>query len=135
MANIAHKCLENKINNIYLFPFVFQKFLKKFKNLTFDQCYIFFPDPWPKTRHHKRRLINQETLKDLVCRCNKKGAIFFGSDNQNYFDNVYLYAKNLKKNHNIRLKLFKKTPTTITKYHKRAIKLKNSISFLKIDKL
>ena len=28
----------------------------------FQNVYIFFPDPWPKKRHHKRRLINQDFL-------------------------------------------------------------------------
>ncbi len=28
---------------------------------------ILFPDPWPKRRHHKRRLVNQSTLAALAC--------------------------------------------------------------------
>lgn len=34
-----------------------------------DECvtrtFILFPDPWPKTRHHKRRIVNRETLRAL----------------------------------------------------------------------
>ena len=134
VANIAHYALENKIKNIFIFPFVFQKFLKKYKNFSFEQCYIFFPDPWPKKRHHKRRLINYVTLLELIKRCNKKGEIYFGSDNEHYFENVYDCAKDLKKIMDIKLKKTKKTPTTHTKYHRRAQKLKNNINFLKIAK-
>jgi len=36
---------------------------------------IFFPDPWPKRRHHKRRLINTRFL-DLVFGCLKTGGVF-----------------------------------------------------------
>ncbi|MGW6460394.1 tRNA (guanosine(46)-N7)-methyltransferase TrmB, partial [Streptomyces sp. NPDC055078] len=35
---------------------------------------VFFPDPWPKKRHHKRRLIQPEFL-DLAARCLKPGAV------------------------------------------------------------
>lgn len=31
-----------------------------------DQVFILFPDPWPKKRHHKRRLISRETLQSLA---------------------------------------------------------------------
>ena len=30
------------------------------------ELWVFFPDPWPKTRHHKRRLINPEFLAELL---------------------------------------------------------------------
>lgn len=32
---------------------------------SFDEVYLFFPDPWPKSRHHKRRLL-QPAFADLV---------------------------------------------------------------------
>ena len=38
-----------------------------------DRVFILFPDPWPKTRHHKRRLINDETVAELA-RVMKPGA-------------------------------------------------------------
>ena len=41
----------------------------------------------------------------------------------------------LKKEVNLSVKFSKKTPTIVTKYHNRAIKLKNNINFLKIDKI
>ncbi len=31
-----------------------------------DRVFMLFPDPWPKTRHHKRRLIQPETLAHLA---------------------------------------------------------------------
>jgi tRNA (guanine-N7-)-methyltransferase len=40
---------------------------------TFDAVHIFFPDPWPKKRHHKRRLI-QPPLISLLCERMKPGA-------------------------------------------------------------
>ena len=81
MVNVSDYFIKNNIKNVYLYPFVFQKFLNKFKKLRFDIIYILFPDPWPKKKHHKRRLVNYEFLKELIFRCSPKGSIIFGTDN------------------------------------------------------
>ncbi len=97
LANIAHICVTNKIKNIYLFPYVFQKFVSNFQNYFFDQCYIFFPDPWPKKKHKKRRLVNYMFLNELVLRCSIGGSIHFCSDNEDYFKKVKNSVNKLKK--------------------------------------
>lgn len=127
--------MDFNIKNIYLYPFVFQKFTSKFKDYFFDQCYIYFPDPWPKKKHNKRRLVNYSFLKELISHCSTKGSIYFSSDNLDYFKNVQNFAKNLKKVTKISVKTYKKTPTIVTKYHNRALKLRNNVNFLKIDKI
>ncbi|MAK12733.1 MAG: hypothetical protein CMI73_03595 [Candidatus Pelagibacter sp.] len=134
-ASIANFILKKKINNIYLYTQVFQKFIEDFNNYYFYQCYIFFPDPWPKKKHHKRRLVNYEFLKELIFRCSPKGSIIFGTDNYNYFKNVKKCTNILKKHTKILIKHSKKTPTVLTKYHNRAIKLRNEVNFLRIDKI
>ena len=49
-----------------------------------DLCYILFPDPWPKLRHHKRRLIQPEFLSALA-RVLKPGAeLRFATDWADY---------------------------------------------------
>jgi tRNA (guanine-N7-)-methyltransferase len=49
-----------------------------------DLVYILFPDPWPKARHHKRRLIQPEFLNELA-RVMKPGAeVRFATDWVNY---------------------------------------------------
>ncbi len=48
------------------------------------RVFILFPDPWPKTRHHKRRFVQMETL-DALARVTKPGAEFrFGTDDSGY---------------------------------------------------
>ena len=42
---------------------------------SFDRLQLFFPDPWHKKRHNKRRIVNAGFL-DLVCRKLKRGGIF-----------------------------------------------------------
>lgn len=39
-----------------------------------DKIFILFPDPWPKAKHHKKRIISKEMLT-LICRVLKKGGV------------------------------------------------------------
>ena len=65
-----------------------------------------------------------------------KDQYFFCSDNVDYFKKVKNYAYTLKKKgFKILVKSYKKTPTIVTKYHNRALKLNNNVNFLKIDKI
>lgn len=45
-----------------------------------DEVYAFFPDPWPKKRHHKRRLITAEFVSLLVSRMKSHGRLFILTD-------------------------------------------------------
>lgn len=47
---------------------------------TFDGVHIFFPDPWPKKRHIKRRLITPEFLRLLAPKIKKGGFIHIATD-------------------------------------------------------
>ena len=51
-----------------------------------DGIRLFFPDPWPKTRHHKRRFVNESNLS-LLAQVVKPGGFFhFATDWQDYAD-------------------------------------------------
>ena len=50
--------------------------------------HIFFPDPWPKKRHHKRRLIQPALVKLLVQKLQVKGTIHLATDWQPYADHM-----------------------------------------------
>jgi tRNA (guanine-N7-)-methyltransferase len=46
--------------------------------------HIFFPDPWPKKRHHKRRLIQPALVKQLVAKLQPGGYIHLATDWEEY---------------------------------------------------
>lgn len=57
-----------------------------------DNCvncfHIYFPDPWPKKRHHKRRFVCPANLEHLI-RCLKKaGQIRIATDHADYFEQI-----------------------------------------------
>ncbi len=58
--------------------------LRALKPAVLDTVYILFPDPWPKARHHKRRLINADML-DLLARVIKPGGeLMIATDHAGY---------------------------------------------------
>jgi tRNA (guanine-N7-)-methyltransferase len=51
---------------------------------TLDGIHIFFPDPWPKKRHHKRRLIQPEFVSLLASRLKPGGYLHLATDWEPY---------------------------------------------------
>lgn len=45
-----------------------------------DAVHLFFPDPWPKTRHHKRRIVNENFLALVASKLKREGAIHMATD-------------------------------------------------------
>jgi tRNA (guanine-N7-)-methyltransferase len=42
--------------------------------------HVYFPDPWPKSRHHKRRLFDSETVDLVLGLLRPGGRLFFATD-------------------------------------------------------
>lgn len=51
-----------------------------------SRLHLLCPDPWPKARHHKRRLVQQEFLHILQKTLNPGGEFLFKTDHPEYFD-------------------------------------------------
>jgi tRNA (guanine-N7-)-methyltransferase len=49
-----------------------------------DAIHVFFPDPWPKVRHHKRRLIQPVHVALLASRLRAGGALLCATDDAGY---------------------------------------------------
>ncbi len=51
---------------------------------TVDKVYLIHPDPWPKRRHHKHRLIQQPFLDALYTLLKPDGDVYISTDHRNY---------------------------------------------------
>ena len=51
-----------------------------------NRVFLLFPDPWPKTRHHKRRFINQGNLDNMARVLTDGAQVRFASDHSGYCD-------------------------------------------------
>ena len=80
---------EEKITNIKIFPDDIRILLDESKDKQiFDAVKIICPDPWPKERHHKRRLINADFLKLLHNSIKTKGNLYISTDWENYAESI-----------------------------------------------
>lgn len=49
-----------------------------------ERAFVLFPDPWPKLRHHKRRIINARTLSELARVLLPGGRLLLATDHADY---------------------------------------------------
>lgn len=61
---------------------------KQIANNTFSRVNLYFPDPWPKKRHHKRRIIQHEFLQLVAQKLAAGGALHIATDWQNYAGHI-----------------------------------------------
>jgi tRNA (guanine-N7-)-methyltransferase len=59
------------------------------------RIFILFPDPWPKTRQLKRRLLSPETMKELARVLGPGGELRFASDNADYAEQTPLLTQKI----------------------------------------
>ncbi|MDC7227138.1 MAG: tRNA (guanosine(46)-N7)-methyltransferase TrmB [Spirochaetales bacterium] len=57
---------------------------KMIPDSSIEGFHIFFPDPWPKKKHHKRRLLNDEFTALLVSKLRPNGYIYAVTDWEDY---------------------------------------------------
>jgi tRNA (guanine-N7-)-methyltransferase len=62
--------------------------LNKIQNDSFDEILVFFPDPWHKKRHHKRRLIDPAFVASLAAKLRSGGVLRLATDWQAYAEQM-----------------------------------------------
>jgi tRNA (guanine-N7-)-methyltransferase len=58
-----------------------------------DCFHIYFPDPWPKRRHHKRRFLNEANFEQLVRCLVRDGLLRIATDHADYFQEIQRLAE------------------------------------------
>lgn len=61
-----------------------RELLERLPPAALDRVFILFPDPWPKARHHKRRLISDLVVAELARVLRPGGALRFVTDWRDY---------------------------------------------------
>ena len=68
IGSLVRRIEEGKLSNIRLISYDIVDILKyQLPEKSIDCVYIFFPDPWPKKKHHKRRLISSSLMSLIAC--------------------------------------------------------------------
>ena len=59
-----------------------------FTTATLTGVRVFFPDPWPKSRHHKRRLLQERTVGLIADRLVPGGLLHAATDHAGYAEHI-----------------------------------------------
>ena len=107
--------------------------IEQIKEPLFDDVLIICPDPWPKSRHHKRRLIKEDFLKLVHPIIKDQGELFISTDWENYAETIE-EAINLSSGYK-KLSGSIYQESDLTKFQQRAAKEGRDIFVFSLQKL
>ena len=85
VGKLLHSMQECDINNIRVYRHDAVEILRDcIADASLDTIQIFFPDPWHKKRHHKRRLIQPPLVEQLLTKLKSGGTLHLATDWENY---------------------------------------------------
>lgn len=92
---------------------------------TAEQILVFFPDPWHKKKHHKRRLLNRDYLALLASRLQPGGILHIATDWEPYAESIREAVREVDA-----LEPADPPPRPITKYEQRGRRLGHEVTDL-----
>jgi len=82
----ADRCRRHGLGNVKIVHTEADSFVRNFvPQGCLRQVHVYFPDPWPKKRHHKRRLIQDRFLRQLHGCLEPSGLVRIATDHHGYF--------------------------------------------------
>jgi len=75
---------ERGLKNVRLHPGDARELMARMPDASVDRIVILFPDPWPKARHHKRRLVQDDFLIEAARLLKAGGRLRFATDWEDY---------------------------------------------------
>ncbi|MEE2661538.1 MAG: tRNA (guanosine(46)-N7)-methyltransferase TrmB [Pseudomonadota bacterium] len=94
IAKLLRQVREKAITNIKLFSEDARLLIERLPESSIDKVFILFPDPWPKARHHKRRIISVGVV-DQLARVLRDGAeLRIATDEPGYLEWILWHFNN-----------------------------------------
>ena len=84
VAKLLTKLEESPLNNVRLYEGDGRDIIENLPDQGLGRFFLLFPDPWPKTRHHKRRFLQMEMLDLLARKLRPGGELRFATDDKSY---------------------------------------------------
>jgi len=97
MAVLLSAIDKDELDNIQLYDGDARLLLERLPDESIERLFVLFPDPWPKARHHKRRIISQSTLALFYRKLAPEGLLRIATDHEDYgvwmFEHLLTFGK------------------------------------------
>ena len=132
IGNVLRRLQESDIKNVRIINQDIQQVLQtNTPSNSLRSLLVWFPDPWPKKRHHKRRLVQKEFLHNAIDALEPRGILHLASDWQPYVESMRLSAAQCFQLHLIERNT---NPLNIqrplTRFERRGLRLGHQVSDL-----
>ena len=123
---------QKKLSNIKIYQNDVRDLFDSEPEEIFDLIIIICPDPWPKEKHHKRRLINKEFLQMIFNFMKENSYLHISTDWQNYAESIEEDLRVFKKFSKTKDRII--TRKELTKFERRGISEERKISVFDFKK-
>lgn len=84
VAKLVQACVDRQLGNVRIVVDDARVLLAALPDASIERAFVLFPDPWPKSRHHKRRILNPDTARELVRILAPSGELRVATDDPGY---------------------------------------------------
>ena len=128
LGSLLVQVKQRELNNVRVSGDDAVEVLKRVPDRSLDRLQIFFPDPWHKKRHHKRRLIQKNFAEEAAKKLKQGGVFHVATDWENYAEQVLEVLSDVDSLRN-RYEGFGIKPDyrPETKYERRGLKLGHGV--------
>ena len=88
IGSLIRQCEIQGLYNVRISNQDGNSFLKSVEDESVDTIMVFFPDPWPKKRHSKRRLVNEEFCNCIARKLKENGYVYLATDSLPYAEQI-----------------------------------------------
>ena len=88
IGSLILRAIDRQVSNLKMINEDCHLILDLINDESVDQFHIFFPDPWPKTKHRKRRLINETFIGLLAKKLKLSGSVRIATDWADYANQI-----------------------------------------------
>ena len=130
VGRLLHLIQENDLNNLRVMDQDAVEILKK--NIapgSLDRVQLFFPDPWHKKRHNKRRIVQPDFVALLAARIRSGGVFHLATDWEDYAEHMLAVMESSEEFSSLSSAEFSEKPAIRpeTKFERRGLKLGHGV--------
>ena len=135
---LLNACEQRELGNIRVAEGDARELLPRLPEGSVRQFCIYFPDPWPKRRHHKRRLLNSAFVASLASRLETGGLVQVATDWQPYAEQMLEMLEqttDLRNVHGVQGYAPRNENRPVTRFEARGQKLGHAVWDLEFERI